>query len=75
MQSCTKFTNRDDVYVDDEEVLTKIIKAIYKKAEKEHLNTEIVAELVGDLQYIFHKNPKKKDKRCYVCKKGLSSTT
>ena len=34
-----KSTSSDDVYVDDEEVLTKIIKAIYKKAEKERLDT------------------------------------
>ena len=49
--------------VDNEAVLTKIIKAIYRKAEKERLDADIVAEVVGDLQYIFHKNPKKKDKQ------------
>jgi hypothetical protein len=62
------------MYVDNEQVLTKIIKAIYKKAEKEHLDMNVVADFVGDLQYIFHKNPKKRDARCYVCGKDLNST-
>ena len=54
--------------VDNEKVLTNIIKAIYKKAEKEHLDNDIVAEFVSDLQYIFHKDPKKRDDWCFVCK-------
>ncbi len=56
--------------VDNEKVLTKIIKVIYKKAEKEHLNNEIVGSFIADIQHIFHKQPDNRDKECYICRRS-----
>jgi hypothetical protein len=55
------------MHVDNEQVLTKIIKAIYKKAEKEHLDKDRVAEVVQLIQYIFHKTPAKRNQECCLC--------
>ena len=54
--------------VDNEKVLTKVMKAIYKKAEKEHLDERIVTSFIADLQHIFHKQPGSRDEECYICK-------
>lgn len=57
------------MHADDEEILTKTIKVLYRQAERLHLDKDIVAAFISDLQYIFHKDPKKRDEVCFVCGK------
>jgi hypothetical protein len=50
-------------------LLLRVTRAIYKKAEKEHLDKERVAEVIKLIQYVFHKDPLKRDEVCWVCLK------
>jgi len=50
-----------------EKLKTQIIEAFYRKAEKENLEQGIVNKCVADIQYIFSKDPEKKEDECYIC--------
>lgn len=58
--------------LDDEKILTKITTAIFKKAEEKHLNHGTVSNFVRDIHEAFHKDPAKRDLRCFCCKKEIT---
>ena len=51
-----------------DKLLTEILEAFFRKAEKENLNKEILNECDKAGHYIFKKNPKHKEKECFICK-------
>ena len=53
--------------MDMDKLLTEITDAFFRKAEKERLDKDTVGKCVAGVQYLFAKNPKKKDKRCFIC--------
>ena len=53
----------------NELLLMRITHAIYKKAEKEHLDRERVAEAIKQIQHVFHKDPTSRDRECWACGK------
>ncbi len=51
----------------NEELLTQITQAIFRKADKENLEKNRVVDSISELQHIFHKDSKKKERICFVC--------
>jgi len=58
---------RDDMLSKkNEELLTEVTQRFFLAAEKEQLDRDIVNKAIADVKRIFAKNPKKRDKRCFI---------
>lgn len=51
-----------------QKLLSDIIGYFFDSAEKNNLDNKKVNKVVKDVQYLFKKDPKQKDIRCFVCK-------
>ena len=50
-----------------QKLLSDIISYLYDSAEKNNLDNKKVNKVVKDVQYLFKKDPKQKDIRCFTC--------
>ena len=59
------------IYMDDSKLNDKLLAQMTDKlletGEREHLDMKLVNKFVALLQYIFRKDPKKKDEKCVLC--------
>ena len=65
--------NKDNVYKNHknsdkkQKLLCDITGYFFDSAEKNNLDNEKVNKVIKDVQYIFKKDPKQKDIRCFIC--------
>ena len=72
-----KITDNNDkkVYKNDkntdkkQKLLSEILGYFFDSAEKNNLDNKKVNKVVKDVQYLFKKDPKQKDIKCFVCEK------
>jgi hypothetical protein len=50
-----------------DKLLAEITNCLFCSAERYGLSEEIVGDTVADIQHIFGKDSKKKDKKCLIC--------
>ena len=70
-----KITDNNDkkVYKNDkntdkkQKLLSEILGYFFDSAEKNNLDNKKVNKVVKDVQYLFKKDPKQKDIKCFVC--------
>jgi len=48
-------------------LLSVIISCFFDSAEKCNLDNKKVNEVIKEIQHLFNKNSKERDKRCFVC--------
>ena len=52
-----------------QKLLSDIIGYFFDSAERNNLDNKKVNNVVKDVQYLFQKDPKQKDIRCFICEK------
>ena len=52
-----------------QKLLSDIIGGFFDSAEKNNLDNEKVNKVVKGVQYLFQKDPKQRDIRCFTCEK------
>ena len=50
-----------------QKLLSDIIGYFFDSAEKNNLDNKKVNKVVKDVQYLFKKDPKQRDIRCFIC--------
>ncbi len=50
-----------------QKLLSDIISYLYDSAEKNNLDNKKVNKVVKDVQYLFKKDPKQRDIKCFIC--------
>jgi len=48
-------------------LLSHILDCFFDSAERHNLDNKIVNKVVRDTQYLFKKDPKQRDNRCFTC--------
>jgi len=64
------YTNKSRNNENKHNLLSVIISCFFDSAEKCNLDNKKVNEAIKEIQHLFNKNPKKRDKRCFVCGKS-----
>ena len=52
-----------------QKLLSDIIGYVFDSAEKNNLDNKKVNNVVKDVQYLFKKDPKQRDIKCFICEK------
>jgi hypothetical protein len=52
-----------------QKLLSDIIGYFFDSAEKHNLDNKKVNKVIKEVQYLFKKDPKHRDKKCFVCGK------
>ena len=52
-----------------QKLLSDIIGYFFDSAEKNNLDNKKVNKVVKDVQYLFKKDPKQRDIKCFICEK------
>ena len=50
-----------------QKLLSDIVGYLFDSAEKNNLDNKKVNKVVKDVQYLFKKDPKQRDIRCFIC--------
>ena len=50
-----------------QKLLSEILGYFFDSAEKNNLDNKKVNKVVKDVQYLFKKDPKQRDIRCFIC--------
>jgi hypothetical protein len=51
----------------EQSLLSYILNCFFVSAERHNLDNKIVNKVVRETQYLFKKDPKQRDKRCFTC--------